>query len=196
MKLVGACACLALLAATGCRIDKHGSGNDDNVKITTPFGGLSVKTDDAAVQGSVGLPVYPGATRVKKEGDDSGAADVNMNFGNFHLGVKAVSYRTADTPDKVLAFYRKELGRYGSVILCHDNAPVGTPTHTQDGLTCSSDSQGTVHTDEHGSEGELKAGSKLHQHVVSVDRDGGGSKIGLVALDLPGNLDGKDGDSQ
>jgi hypothetical protein len=34
----------------------------------------------------------------------------------------------------------------------------------------------------------LKAGSKLHQHIVAIDPDGSGTKIGLVALDLPSHL--------
>ena len=45
------------------------------------------------------------------------------------------------------------------------------------------------------SELELKAGSKVHQHIVSIDRDGGETKFGLVALDLPGKFYSDDEDS-
>ena len=134
----------AVGAATGCRVDSHHDGEHEDVKIDTPFGGMSVKTNDATVQAGVGMSVYPGSTLVKKlhtnkEGDqhDDGAADVNMNFGSFHLGVKALSYSTQDAPDKVLAFYRKDMARYGQVILCKGKHAVGTPAETQDGLTCS-----------------------------------------------------------
>lgn len=187
----------AFLTLTGCRVDTHKEGNDDNVKIATPFGGLSVKTNGAVVQQGVGLSVYPGAqaiTDAKKQSDDKdhvqGAADINLSFGAFHLGVKALSYRTPDDPEKVLAFYRKDMARYGQVIFCKRNQAVGTPTRTQDGLTCDKDGRGNIHVNnDYDSEGgELKAGSKQHQHIVALDKEGSGTKIGLVALDLPGHL--------
>ncbi len=209
-KVFLAAGCMAAIAAsTGCRVVEHNDGGHDDVKIATPFGGMSVKTNDGAVQAGLGLSVYPGATVVRKVHTDNngkehedGAADVNMNFGSFHLGVKAVSYASQDAPDKVLAFYRKDMARYGQVIFCKGNHPVGSPTETQDGLTCSDDNkkvhvQGVnVGSDEDGSFGELKAGSKLHQHIVSIDEQGSGTKFGLVALDLPGHLGIDDKDSE
>ena len=44
---------------------------------------------------------------------------------------------TGDDRDKVLAYYRKSLSRYGDVIECRDNQPVGSPEKTSEGLTCS-----------------------------------------------------------
>ncbi len=41
---------------------------------------------------------------------------------------------------------------------------------------------------------ELKAGSKLHQHIVAIDPEGNGTKFGLVALDLPGHISFGSGD--
>ena len=178
---------LLMLGCAGCRVENHKDGRNDDVKIATPFGGLSVKTNDAVVQTNVGIAVYPGATLVQKD-QDNGAADVNLSFGNYHLGVKALSYRTPDSPEKVLAFYRQDLARYGAVILCKDQAPVGAPARTQDGLSCSADYDGKIHLDDDSKVGELKTGSKQHQHLVSIDRDGAGTKFGLIALDLPGRL--------
>ena len=183
----------ALTAATGCRIDEHksGNGNSDDVKIATPFGGMSVKTDQAVVEGGVGLSTYPGAVLVKKD-KDNGAADVNMSFGSFHLGVKAISYRTPDAPDKVLDFYRKDMAKYGTVILCRAGHAVGSPDHTQNGLGCDKDHGGKFSVDEESANEELKTGSKLHQHIVGIDSDGTGTKIALVALDLPGHMPDSD----
>jgi len=184
-----------LTLATGCRVDEHktADGKNEDVKIATPFGGMSVKTDQAVVEGGVGLTVYPGATLIKKENgkDNSGSADINMSFGSFHLGVKALSYMTPDAPDKVIAFYRNDMAHFGSVILCNGNHAVGSPDHTSDGLTCDKDHGGNIHIDEESSQQELKAGSKQHQHIVAIEQKGSGTKIGLVALDLPGKL-GKD----
>ncbi len=196
--------CLAGLAVgtfalTGCRVDTNKDGDHQNVKIDTPFGGMSVKTNDAVVQEGVGLSVYPGSTLTKKKndkGDDEGAADVNLSFGNFKLRVKALSYTTPDSPEKVMAFYRKDMVRYGAVILCQGKHPVGSPAVTQDGLTCSEDKNTKIHAGDDDADQELKAGSKLHQHIVGLDPQGSGTKIGLVALDLPGHLGIENGDSQ
>ena len=43
-------ATIVLLSAlvSGCRVESNKSANGDDVKIATPFGGMSVKTDSAA----------------------------------------------------------------------------------------------------------------------------------------------------
>ena len=210
-------ALVAVAGIAGCRVDSKKEGEGDNVKIATPFGGMQVKTDNADVLTGLGLPLYPNSTPVKKDkinGKDSGSADVNMSFGSFQLRVKAAEYRTDDTPDKLLVFYKKALGRYGDVIQCDNHRPVGTPTHTAEGLTCEeNEGSGKVHINVndnqkdsgvfHGNaKVQLKAGSKKHQHIVDINPDGGGTKFGLVALDLPvdfhfgdsGNKDDKDKD--
>jgi hypothetical protein len=190
----------AMIGATammsGCRIESDKKNGNDNVKIATPFGGMSVKTNDAAVTEGLGLPVYAGAELVKKD-KDNGAADVNMSFGSFQLRVKAASYRTQDSPDQVKAFYLKALGRYGDVIQCQNDKPVTSVTHTAEGLTCDNDKGNhvTVDQDMHGKI-ELKAGSKQHQHIVSIDPEDNGTKFGLVALDLPGHISFGDKDDQ
>ena len=183
---------LASLAFTGCRVSHDDRNGNDNVKVATPFGGMQIKTNEAAAQASVGLPTYPGAELVKKEhgtDHDSGAADINMSFGSFQLRVKAVSYRTPDSPDKVRDFYRNALHRFGDVIECSNGHPVGKPDHTAEGLTCDSSHNSRLSVDEDlDKKLELKAGSEKHQHVVSIEHEGAGTKIGLVALDLPGHI--------
>ncbi len=194
--LTGSALGLALLATAGCRIDTHKDGNHDDVKIATPFGGMSVKTNDDVVKEGVGLTVYPGATLVRKNDKNDGAADVNIGFGGFRLRVQALSYQTSDPPEKVLAFYRNDMARYGTVILCRNSNAVGQPDHTPDGLTCERDHNAKVHVSEDDEAGEeLKAGSKQRQHIVGIDPQGSGTKIGLVALELPGHF-GPDGDDK
>jgi len=58
---VAATMVLATLLMSGCRIESDKHGDADNVKIATPFGGMTVKTNDNAVMDGLGLPVYPGA---------------------------------------------------------------------------------------------------------------------------------------
>jgi hypothetical protein len=180
---------------SGCRVDSQKHGDDHNVKIATPFGGMQVKTNDQ-VDG-IGLPVYPGAEMVKKKDKDSGSADVNLSFGNFKLRVKAASFRSQDAPDKVGAFYREALKRYGDVLECSHDQPVGTPTRTREGLTCNDDHDNHMKVNEDMSgKVQFKAGSKQHQHIVAIDPEAGGTKFAMVALDLPGRISAGDEDSR
>lgn len=181
------------MMAAGCRVDEHKNGENQDVKIATPFGGMSVKTNDAGAIDGLGLPVYPGATPVKtdEDGDHSnGSADVNMSFAGFSLKVKAARYRTTDSPEKVMDFYRKALGRYGVVLDCVNNRPTGEPSKTPEGLTCAEDGKKKhVYTVAgSSSKHELKTGSEQHQHIVAIDPDGAGAKFNIVALDLPGHI--------
>jgi hypothetical protein len=186
----------AMALMSGCRIESDKKNGNDNVKIATPFGGMTVKTNDAAVVDGLGLPVYPGAELVKKD-KNNGAADVNMSFGSFQLRVKAATYRTSDSPERVTAFYRKALGRYGDVIQCQNDRPVGAPTRTAEGLTCDNEKGNHVYVkDDESGKMELKAGSKQHQHIAAINPEGNGTKFGLVALDLPGHLSVGDMDDQ
>ena len=188
---------VALLTLAGCHVDTQKNNGDDKVNISTPFGGMSVKTNEQAVGAGVGLDVYPGATLIQKHHED-GAADVNMSFGSFHLGVKALSYRTSDDPAKVLAFYRKQMTKFGTVIECRGEHPVSAPDTTQDGLTCSDEHQGhpQIHIDVDNQHLQMKACTKRHQHIVAVSQIDGYTKIGLVALDLPGGFINGDSSSQ
>jgi hypothetical protein len=186
----------ATVLMSGCRIESDKKNGNDNVRIATPFGGLTVKTNDDAVVEGLGLPVYPGAELVKKD-KNNGAADVNMSFGSFQLRVKAASYRTQDSPEQVTTFYRKALGRYGDVIECQRDKAVGTPTHTEEGLTCDNDRENHVYVnDDESGKLELKAGSKQHQHIVAIDPEGSGTKLGIVSLDLPGHIPFADKDDK
>lgn len=181
------------LGATGCRVhvDKDANGQEKTVQVDTPFGGVHVNTDQTAAA-DLGLPAYPGAEIVKDK-DDNQSADVHMGFGEWQLRVRAVNYQTTDPQDKVVAFYKKSLARYGDVLTCQGNTPVGTPTVTAEGLTCSDDGKHTqinINGKKNGigsdTQLELKAGSKRHQHIVGFEEQKAGkTQFALVALDLP-----------
>jgi hypothetical protein len=186
----------------GCRVqvDKGANGEDKKVQVETPFGGIHVNTDRTTAV-DLGLPVYPGAQAVKGDGDHN-SADVQLGFGPWQLKVKVVSYESSDSQDKVAAFYKKALGRYGDVITCQDKTPVGKPTVTAEGLDCLDDGKHDhVHIDQGeyhfgGGNLELKAGSKRHQHIVGFEypKDGK-TRYSLVALDLPANVGSDNGKS-
>jgi hypothetical protein len=180
----------------GCRVhvDKGANGEDKTVQVETPFGGVHVNTDQTTAA-DLGLPTYPGAELIRDD-DHHESADVHLGFGEWEMRIRAVSYATPDKRDQVVAFYKKALGRYGDVITCQGNAPVGTPTATSEGLTCEDSHHGKVRVDAgdfHAGEGnfELKAGSTRRQHIVGFeDPKDGQTRFELVALDLPSGIDG------
>jgi hypothetical protein len=190
---------VSLLAVAGCRIqvDKAKNGEDKTVKIDTPMGGLHVRTNEMSAA-DVGLPVYPGAQVVadNKEKDDNKSVDLHMGFGKWQLRVKVINYQTPDSQDSVLAFYRKALGRFGDVIECNGNTPVGTPASTHEGLTCSEHTKNSsVHEADNGL--SLRAGSPHHQHIVGIDKNStaGKTQFALIELELPEGTETSD-DSQ
>ena len=156
---------------------------------------VEAERSDQTTAADLGLPVYPGAEIVKdKENDKS--ADIHMGFGEWQLRVRAVSYETPDSEEKVTAFYKKALGRFGDVITCQGNSPVGTPAITTEGLSCADDGKhDNVKIDQgdyHFGKGnlELKAGSKRHQHILGFESPKDNqTRFALVALDLPAVVD-------
>lgn len=191
------------LALAGCRVhvDKDSNGKEKTVQVDTPFGGVHVNTDQTSAS-DMGLPTYPGA-EVVKDKDGNKSADIHMGFGEWQLRVRAAQYSTVDSQEKVEAFYRKALERYGNVIVCQGNTPVGTPTTTTEGLSCSDDGKhsdfkfnGKTNGIDLSGDRQLKAGSKRHQHIVGFDTPKDGkTQFSLVALDLPANMDSKNDSS-
>lgn len=190
--------CVALpLVVAGCSInvDKGKNGEDKKVRIDTPLGNIHVNADKPATD--IGVAIYPGAT-AEPDHDGDKDADIRLGFGEWKMRVQVAHFNTGDDRDKVVAYYRKSLGRYGDVIECKGNQPVGTPVKTSEGLTCAEDDHNNhvnLDKDEHGL--TLRAGSKRHQHIVAFDKDdadsaSGPTKFTLIALDLPAETWKKD----
>ena len=180
-------ASLVVFLVVGCRVESHKDGKNENVSIGTPFGSMDVKTNDNVSNASIGITQYPGSVPYNDShsDEDKDSADVNMSFGGFHLAVKAASFKTGDPQDKVLAFYRNDLKRYGDVIECEGDSPVGKPDRTSQGLACNGDNGTHPGNVDIGKGLELRAGSPGRQHIVAVETKDGGTKIGLVSLELP-----------
>jgi hypothetical protein len=181
----------ALLALPGCNINvkKDSEGKEKNVDIETPVGGLHVR-NDADVR-DIGLPVYPGARR-KERGDDndSNNAHVNISTSLFGIKVVAIEYLSDDPPEKLVAYYKDQLKKYGFVLVCHTNE--GHPGTNMNGADTSGDSKKLkCEDDQNGKTVELKVGTEQNQHIVSVKPadDGKGSDFGLVYIQMRGGKD-------
>ena len=180
----------ALLAAAGCHIqvDKGANGDDKNVKIDTPLGGLHVRSDQTSAS-DLGLPVFPGAQLAPdREGDKS--ADVHIGFGQWQLHVRVVTYVTSDSQQKVMAFYKSAMGRFGDVIECDGNRPVGSPSITSEGLTCREENHVHIDTGNDLNSIEdsgltLRTGSRHHQRILAFKTTASGTKYTLLELQLP-----------
>jgi len=167
---------LVTLFAPGCRVNvkKEANGEDKQVDITTPVGGIHVSKGVDPEE--VGLAIYPGARLKEKDaGGDSKSANVNISGFGYGVKVLALEYESDDAPAKLIAFYKDQLKRYGDVLVCHTthldvNADIKDSDHGSHGLTC----EGS------GSNIELKAGTKENQHIVAVEPGGKGSSFSLV----------------
>jgi hypothetical protein len=176
-----ALAAIMVFPACNVNVKKGDSGDEKNVDIKTPIGGLHVSKD--VDPRDTGIAVYPGARMKDKSDDGDDNANLGISTGLFGFKVVVVHYQTDDTPEKVVAFYRSELKHYGSVLECHTRAGGG---HTNvdlgkdksHGLKCEGDSDGKTI--------ELKVGQEENQHVVAIEPQSKGCAFTLVKVQTHG----------
>jgi len=78
------------------------------VSIQTPFGGIQVNKNGEVSEAALGLPVYPGAARVR----DQDSASVSLGLpGDTGVHIAVAKYRTPDSIEKVKAFYQDRIGK-------------------------------------------------------------------------------------
>jgi hypothetical protein len=183
--VIGSLSCTVLLAALvvlpGCSVnvkdkDKNGEGRVD---IKTPMGDIHVN-EQPDIRES-GLSLYAGARPAPKEnGDDKKSANVNISALGFTLKVVAAEFQSDDSPDKIIAYYNKELQRFGKPIECHGRwtgGDVDTDIHSKDKegskpVSCRDGGRGDSV--------ELKVGTEGNQHIVAVKPEGKGTRFALV----------------
>jgi len=175
---------ILLLSACSINVKKEKNGDDKQVDINTPVGGIHVSKE--VNPEDLGIAVYPGATlKEKGNGEDKSANVILSSFG-FGLKVVALEYESKDSPDKVVAYYKDQLKKYGDVLVCHTasmNVNAGIRKHDGDSheLTCEGSGGHNI---------ELKVGTRENQHIVAVESSGSGSNFSLVYV----RTHGKDAD--
>lgn len=137
---------------------------------------ISFKARDEATPRDVGLPAYPGAREYTEPGDSSAGAAVGLSTPLFGFMVVATDMESSDDPQKVAAFYKRALAKYGPVLDCSDADRSKRSNADHDGdLECESDERG-----DH--EAVYKVGTKNKQRIVAVKSHDGGTRFSLVYL--------------
>lgn len=167
---------LATIFVLACSVNvkKEANGEDKQVDINTPMGGIHVSK--GVDPSDVGVAIYPGARLKEKDaGGDSKSANVNISGFGYGVRVVALEYESDDPPAKLISFYKGQLEKYGDVLVCHTthldvNADIKDSDNGSHALTC----------EDNGANIELKVGTKENQHIVSVEPAGKGSSFSLV----------------
>ena len=177
----------ALVILPGCSVNvkDKGKSGESRVDIRTPMGDIHVNEQPDIRE--TGLSLYAGARPAPKDnGEDKKSANVNISGMGFALKVVAAEFQSDDSPDKLIAYYNKELQRFGKPIQCHgrwNGGDVNTDLHSK-GKDKDKDKEGSKPVSCRDSGGgdsvELKVGTEENQHVVSVKPEGKGTRFALV----------------
>ena len=127
----------------------------------------------------VGLPLYAGARVHKDKSDESPAVQLGLWGGSSGFKLAVLKLESNDAPEKVAAFYRKALAKYGKVVDCGDSSKAT-------GEKAKGNSSNELGCEEERPEsGELvlKAGTKEEQHVVGIKANGGLTVFQLVYVE-------------
>jgi hypothetical protein len=152
------------LAAAACSAGESSSG------------GLEVRFNDQATAADVGLPAYPGSKPYTDPDQSSSAANVRLSTSLFGFRVVGVNLQTPDSPEKVGAFYRQALAKYGDVLECSRHTK-STSEEEGDGVKCDPDDPGANSV-------VYKVGTGKNQRIVAIKPHGAGARFSLVHLDV------------
>ena len=148
---------------------------DDHVDASLHAGSVNAQLSTHADKVDVDIAPYPGAHRIAKDDDgDNGAFMLSLMSGAKGVKLELAKFATTDSPEKVLAFYQRELAKRGPVTRC--DAKSAKSDACSDG----------VHSRDDDSTIELKVGTKNNQRVVAVTPKPNGTELVLLRLELPG----------
>lgn len=169
-----------LLSTVMCAQEKQSQSNDQKhtFRVETDSGSYGFAAEKLDPK-KLGVAIYPGAQVAKddKHDGENEGANLSLDWGQASLRLYAQKYFTTDSADKVLAFYRKQLSRYGAVLECQGGKSV---VEVSSSLKCE---------DGNGKGIELKVGTKDKQHIVGVTPKDGGTEFGVVYLENAGHAE-------
>ncbi|RTL33718.1 MAG: hypothetical protein EKK53_27810 [Burkholderiales bacterium] len=125
----------------------------------------------------VGLPVFGGAVPYAESEGDKPAVTLGAWAGKFGLRLDALKFRSSASPERVAAFYARAMARYGEVLDCRDPAARVKPPKDSDKLSCET-------AEPKAGDYEYRVGTAKAFRVVSVKRDGEGTRFDLARIEL------------
>lgn len=141
-----------------------------------------IEFNDNAAAEETGLPVYPGSRRERDDGRHADSVNLGLWGGDFGVKLVVVKMESADSPERIAAFYQGELARFGPVIDCSRGVAPPPPPEKRRGprvLGCDKD-RGEKN-------GQLfKAGTRRNQHIVSIQPRASGSAYQLIHVEVRG----------
>jgi len=172
---------LAFLVALPLRAqDKKDSGKSDSEMDRNSIGFIASKEANAK---DVGLPLYPGAREHKDKSEDSPAVRLGLWGGNSGFKLAVLKLESNDAPEKIAAFYRKALAKYGKVLDCSDSATAAGEKKRGN----SSNEPGCKDEQPESGEIVLKAGTKAEEHIVGIQVKEGLTVFQLVYIETRGS---------
>ena len=137
--------------------------------------GVGIEFSPKASSKDIGLPVYPGSTPHRDDSSDSQSVRMGLWGAGSGFKLAVVKMDSVDAPEKVAAYYKKALAKYGKVLDCTHPPAASDSDKNSNALTCGNDKPDAG--------GMLfKSGTKEKQHIVNVKPNGSGSTYDLVAL--------------
>ncbi len=136
---------------------------EKNVEVRSPMGDLHLGKDADAQK--AGLPIYPGARPQHTDNDEP--VNLALSTDKFGMNLIVAKYETDDSAEKVLAFYREKMKKYGKVLECHGTEGKNGFSHDEDDkngnqpLKCEGDNSGPIR--------ELKVGTEDNQRIVALE---------------------------
>ena len=151
---------------------------DKNLDVRSPMGDLHVGKDADAQK--AGLPIYPGAHQ-QNSGNHDDPVNLALSTDSFGMKLIVAKYETDDPSEKVLAFYRDKMKKYGKVLECHGTGGK-SDIHTGDDhegdktLKCEGDNSGPVR--------QLKVGTEDNARIVAIEDPQNGKRTTFAIVYL------------
>jgi hypothetical protein len=164
-------------------------GKKDSAKAESEMGRNSVgfiASKEASAK-DVGLPLYPGARPHTDKSDESPGVQLGLWGGNSGFKLAVLKLESNAAPERVAAFYRKALAKYGKVLECDASSKATggkAKGNSPNELGCEEDRP---------DKGELvlKAGTKQERHVVGIKASGDLTIFQLIYVEARGSETGK-----
>jgi hypothetical protein len=167
----------------------HGQASGKK-KDTHKSVGFNLSAD--ATEKDLGLPFYPGAKPYKGSDDNDSSLNVGFQGGSDAFKLVVMKLESPDSPEKIAAFYRKALNKYGTVLDCSKatlaagESAGGKNDSDKNEEKNAKSNRLTCEDDDRTKQGySYRSGTRDNMHVVGIEPDGKNTVISLVYVKSP-----------